>query len=120
MQHSHSNGTADDQEGVNMSDIGDIKTVGECVTRNGVSKIGLMRVAVDCDTVKVSFVSGKLSRSLHAGFSIPVSSMDELCDKWGKWRNGRTTAPKDDLILALNSAHCAIVSAIKTAELLPD
>ena len=107
-----------------MEDNIDIEVVtsGECVTRNGVSKIGRMRVSVNGDVVQFSFVSGKLSRSLHSGFKIPVSAMDELFDKWSKLRqvaaveqgkktSGKKEAPDQNpgkVMLALNDATAAI------------
>jgi len=101
----------------------EVITSGECVTRNGVSKIGRMRISVNGDVVQFSFVSGKLSRSLHSGFKIPVSAMNELLDKWSKLRpvataeqGKKTSGKKDGVMLALDDATSAIGLARKLFE----
>jgi hypothetical protein len=90
----------------------ELNTVGTCVTRNGVSQIGQMRVATDRGVVEVHFVSKKLKRSLHAGFVIPMVTMDELCERWLKQREGDRLPGNEGLIVqALDAAADAVARA---------
>lgn len=61
----------------------DVPVTGECVTRNGISKISRM-VAVEEGGGKASlrFVSVKLRRALHAGAEVEVEDLDKFCLAW--------------------------------------
>lgn len=90
----------------------EINTCGTCVTRNGVSPIGQMRVSVDRGVVQVSFVSKKLKRALHSGFNIPLVAMDELCEQWIKQGAGNREVGQEKLIAqALDAAASAVARA---------
>ncbi len=90
----------------------EINTCGTCVTRNGVSQIGQIKVSVDRGVVQVGFVSCKLKRALHSGFNIPLVAMDELCEQWLKRRAGNREVGQEELIAqALDAAADAVARA---------
>lgn len=85
----------------------DIKMEGECVTRNGVTRIARIRVSQKGDAVTVGFVSQRLKRSLHSGFTTTASELDEFCVEWLKARAGGCP---------LNAAADAILDIMELAQ----
>jgi len=64
----------------------EVKIVGECITRTGISDIGLL-VAHETDSgVTLRFVSEKLKRVLNAGVDLRVEDLDNFCLAWVKAR----------------------------------
>jgi len=69
----------------------DIPVQGRCVTRNGESIVCRMTAEVltteESSAVSIGFVSNKLHRSLHAGATLTVKSVDDFCESWLKSRS---------------------------------
>ena len=85
---------------MNLKAMVDIPVVGECVTRNGESRICRMSATGHIDgTVEIGFVSDRLKRSLHAGAKIRSENLDEFCLGWlrsrGKMNPTLNDSPED-------------------------
>ena len=66
-----------------MGNTIDLAIEGECVTRNGVSRVSRMVIKDEGDgTVSLGFVSEKLKRVLHAGAHIGAADFDGVCLEW--------------------------------------
>ena len=64
----------------------EVKAKGKCVTRNGSYSISMVRVEEESGKARISFVSSKLKRAVHAGAEFDVKAMDELAMEWVKQR----------------------------------
>jgi hypothetical protein len=94
----------------------DVATVGKCVTRSGISDVSRIRVQEGAGEVKISFVSGRLNRSLNSGGIIRVEDMDILCQRWLDARGHAPNAgAARDMVIALRTAQAHLDIACRLA-----
>ena len=89
--------------------IGEIKTKGHCVTRNGTYELSTVCLNLnEHEEVEISFVSECLKRALNAGATFDAKAMDELAERWLK---ARGLLPKGENRSGTNEALTALAEA---------